>query len=338
MLVSDLIKRIPSDTKKKVGKANQRHNQRVRDAIRSATRLKLTALSSDLEEGRRRGATVRVSVDQVGYPQEFEHQRIPDDFRLAALLALKRSHLIMLRDSARNIGKLLDNTAGANDTEIQDLVFKMYPAIRQKAPSISDSFEIAELLLAESSRYNLVEELFKIINEDILGHYFYGGLQSHRGQLGLIGQGPPPTGAKIVLYWGVIGLVAEAINVEVEDLTVVVMAHELAHAYTHLGFDSDNCNWDTNSFHQSDRAVVEGLAQYYTEAAAKALMNRIPGVYRAYERLLEKQPPAYHTQKEWINQTTSEAIRTSLITLRKSNPIKLSQFAEKLADIGPQYE
>ena len=34
---------------------------------------------------------------------------------------------------------------------------------------------------------------------------------------------------------------------DVEALTYVVLAHELAHAYTHLGRDIDGNAWDTES-------------------------------------------------------------------------------------------
>jgi hypothetical protein len=132
--------------------------------------------------------------------------------------------------------------------------------------------------------------------------------------------------------------VAEVLNLSVGDLTVVVMAHELAHAYTHLGFDIDGYYWNTYSFYKSDRALVEGLAQYYTEKALKNLSIRIPGGYIAYEELLRNQPSAYHTHIEWIKDTTPESIRTALITMRKKYPIKLNEFNDKLQAIGIQYK
>ena len=40
---------------------------------------------------------------------------------------------------------------------------------------------------------------------------------------------------EVILYWGAIGIAAKYLQVDIEDLTAVVLAHELAHGYTHLG-------------------------------------------------------------------------------------------------------
>ena len=52
----------------------------------------------------------------------------------------------------------------------------------------------------------------------------------------------------IQLYWGIIWLISSQIGVDIEDLAVVVLAHELAHAYTHIGLDIDGRNWGTESY------------------------------------------------------------------------------------------
>lgn len=49
--------------------------------------------------------------------------------------------------------------------------------------------------------------------------------------------------ASIRIYWGVVGLVAEWMGCAVEDLAIVVLAHELAHAYTQLGADIEGRRW-----------------------------------------------------------------------------------------------
>jgi hypothetical protein len=62
----------------------------------------------------------------------------------------------------------------------------------------------------------------------------------------------------------VIGITARALGVSPDALTIVVLAHELAHAYAHLGRDIDNERWETEQFAKSDIDIVEGLAQFYT--------------------------------------------------------------------------
>ncbi len=65
---------------------------------------------------------------------------------------------------------------------------------------------------------------------------------------------------QICLYWGVIGLVARLLGVSVEGLTITVLAHEYAHAYTHLGFDRSGGRWTGEAFGASEHELVEGLA------------------------------------------------------------------------------
>jgi hypothetical protein len=86
---------------------------------------------------------------------------------------------------------------------------------------------------------------------------------------------------EVHLYWMVIGLVAGVLGISVESLTVVVAAHELAHAYTHLGRDIDGKRWDTEEFARADLNIVEGIAQFYTEVVSRKLEPRNPAVLPA---------------------------------------------------------
>ena len=85
---------------------------------------------------------------------------------------------------------------------------------------------------------NALELLKKIgaIEQDILGAYFFRI-------------------PEVRLYWMVIGLIAGALQVSVEALTFVVAAHELGHAYTHLGRDIDGRRWDVDVFSRTDREL-----------------------------------------------------------------------------------
>ncbi len=151
------------------------------------------------------------------------------------------------------------------------------------------------------------------INEDILGAYFFRGPQ-------------------IQLYWMVIGLLAGVLNVSVEALTVVVLAHELAHAYTHLGYDIDGIQWKTESFAQTDLRIVEGLAQFYTEVTCKKLEPRFPPAKQAYEAFLSIQGGPYVTYKQWVSDEDQpgELVRFSMINTRSQNIKEYGGFLEAL--------
>ena len=90
----------------------------------------------------------------------------------------------------------------------------------------SDSIDIRKVRetacawLKRLDQMHALERIFDI-REDVLGAYYFRI-------------------PEIRLYWVVIGIVARVLAVSVEALTVVVLAHELAHAYTHLGLDIDN--------------------------------------------------------------------------------------------------
>jgi len=71
MFVSDLIKKIPVDTKRRVSEANQRYNKTIREVVRSVTRLNLNAPEQVGHKIRGRQG-VSVSVDSIGYPKDFE--------------------------------------------------------------------------------------------------------------------------------------------------------------------------------------------------------------------------------------------------------------------------
>ena len=92
--------------------------------------------------------------------------------------------------------------------------------------------------------------------------------------------------------------------------------------------DIDGNRWSNDGFYFSDIYVKEGLAQYYTEKIVQKLEYKIPGIQTAYEKLLEKQTDAYLIYKKWINKMDikPEIIRTTLVSLRKKETIKVDEF------------
>lgn len=150
-------------------------------------------------------------------------------------------------------------------------------------------------LVKELEKLSLIERI-RNINEDILGAYFFRR-------------------PKIYVYLMVIGLVAALLQVQVEALTIVVLAHELAHAYTHLGKDIDGQQWDTEAFAKSSLSIVEGLAQFYTEVVCRRLSERQPDAFAAYKKLLAMQSGPYVVHKEWVqdDQRAGEVVRISMI-------------------------
>lgn len=172
---------------------------------------------------------------------------------------------------------------------------------------------------------DLIEELLAAdqiigINEDVLGAYFYKV-------------------PEVRLYWVALGIVAKLIDVSIESLTVVVLAHELGHAYTHLGYDIDDLQWDSELFAGTDIHIVEGLAQFYTNVVCEHLTGRIPEAKSAFEKLLERQGSAYTSFRRWLppqaegnekRDSSGEVIRASMIECRRTGIRSEEHFREAI--------
>jgi hypothetical protein len=123
----------------------------------------------------------------------------------------------------------------------------------------------------------------------------------------------------------------------VDDLTVVVLTHELAHAYTHLGADIEGHRWPSSKFAAAETALTEGLAQYYTHRVLERLSSRgrYSGARKIFEDMLPAQPDAYRSHEPW-KKSSPEAVRLAMLEVRRRNEGKLSEFNARLdrADEG----
>jgi hypothetical protein len=100
-------------------------------------------------------------------------------------------------------------------------------------------------------------------------------------------------------------------------LTGVVLAHELAHAYSHVGSDADDRYWSTDLFAKSDHELKEGLAQYYTMRVCQRIAESHPGLLNAFDALLLHQPDAYRVHAKWEN-ATAERVRLAMLETRRT--------------------
>ncbi|MCW7555904.1 hypothetical protein NX722_25400 [Endozoicomonas gorgoniicola] len=189
----------------------------------------------------------------------------------------------------------------------------------QLSALVEPNFDDVELSKVGQWFHRVIRELNKTditkqlanIDQDILGAYYFRE-------------------SRVEIYWMAIGVVSLLYGIPVPALTTVVLAHELAHAYTHLGKDIDAKSWNTQKFAQADLAIVEGLAQFYTEVVCKKLFNRFPDALAAYESLLEHQSAPYRVQLEWANghDHQGEIIRFSMVHARTSEVTEYGAFAD----------
>jgi hypothetical protein len=172
------------------------------------------------------------------------------------------------------------------------------------------------LRLLESKQAEQLDEKLRSIDRDVLGAYFFRRRE-------------------IQLYWMVIAFYAAILQVSIEDLTFVVLTHELAHAYTHLGGDADRTTWETDDFAATDLRIVEGLAQFYTESVVVdvELDRTQPGARTAFDALLSRQSVPYTIFKGWTDPAEprrSEIVRTAMIQTRTTRNTDYNVFRQTL--------
>lgn len=96
--------------------------------------------------------------------------------------------------------------------------------------------------------------------------------------------------SRIELYYIPLILFSQLNQIDLEHFIVIILAHELAHAYHHLGLDTDGISWP--NMPDADLGIKEGLAQYYSALYVEEQKNLYPGLETAYLKLLEFQTGA----------------------------------------------
>lgn len=314
IFLEELLSLIPSDTEERVERTKERLNQIIREALRRETGIGLA--QKDTDTGRIK-ETVGVPITLVsGFPDSIKYRELSEKEQFAALLTPWRQTLETLRNSSTKVKEIL----------LPVICNSKYGSslLKNKEHLLRDVSDLAEELLRMIQDFDLVKWILEV-NQDILGIYKYR-----------VSQGSPlffkpKTVAKIEIYWGAIGLVSQSIGVTIEDLTTVVLAHELAHAYTHLGCDIDGHRWDTSDFTKSDHELKEGLAQYYTFLVCKRIARHMPYSEKAYEELLKRQPAAYQTHAPWTK-LTPEVIRLGMLEIRRTGIGQSKDFNKSLEE------
>jgi hypothetical protein len=192
------------------------------------------------------------------------------------------------------------------------------PIARGAGEALARTQDVAIELQRLAAVPPIIEEIRKI-TKDYLGAYFWGN-------------GRTPW---IEIYWMPIALIATRLKLQIEDLAVVVLTHELAHGYTHIGCDIGGASWDTQGFGKSDDDVIEGLAQFYTDVVTQKAASRVPNAHRAYLRFLEMQSGPYLAHQKWIPDTPehrAEAVRFTLLAARAEGVVKHDYWLTSLVE------
>ena len=309
--LSDLIERVPKATEGKVKQTRDRTRSIVQEALRSECRLSLRT-PAEMKENRA-GGQVPVEI-APGYPELLERIEFPDDYEMKLLIARYQ----------KAIENSVHGTSGLMDLHEALAKREQIGWVKVTQDQMKATHEWALELQKILADFDPLQRILSL-NEDILGAYFYDVRDFYADEQSV-------NKASIQLYWGVIGLVSEWLGCTVEDLTIVVLAHELAHAYTQLGADIEGRRWRAVDFSNAEKGLKEGLAQYYTDRVLNRLAGRYPGALEAYEKMLPGQPAAYQQHRPWIEDASPEAVRRATLEVRRWREGKLDDFNKRLAD------
>lgn len=308
----DLLNLLPKDTYDRVERTRKRVNNTVREAIRRETGLMLNRQDSNDPNGDQADISIPITI-VPGVPNKLRELRFDDSYAMVLRLSPFRNNLEETKRGLTGLMPLLRSLEG-DGAEMQSVA-----GPRQAAElTLNQVVKLLRLLDREDP-----VRLVLSVDEDVLGAYIYK-LPSRNAP------DTDPLSGKIELYWGVIGLIAGMLGVSVEGLTAVVLIHELAHGYTHLGADIDGRRWASKCFCESEHALKEGLAQFYTHYLTNRIENQVPTAHASYQELLKHQPAAYKSHERWVKKSTPEEIRLAMLRVRRQGAATISHFQGEL--------
>jgi hypothetical protein len=251
---------LPSIAGEEVDRARRNWNKRIRAALRTETGLRFASgQARDPIEQDDVSRDVKIEViDGLSEPLIDIVHEYPDPIAWWILLNRPKLEaaadgLHVLRQRIPEIGRSsLGRQLSEGDPE-----------------AVGRSHDLIRRFLADEIDKPIVERIRRI-ERDWLGAYFFW-------------QG------RIELYAPAIALWSGRCGVPIEDMAIVVLAHELAHAFTHIGRDIDRRVWETDDFAKADTFLVEGLAQFYTDRVCDRLVRSRSALRTAFDDLNKDQ-------------------------------------------------
>jgi hypothetical protein len=284
-MLADLLLDYDSTVRLRVERARLQWEPAVRELLRVVTGLDLTID----EVGNDSAVPVRL-VDGLSPPfariaQQFDE---PAMWRLLMHKLLVQRSIAGLEFATRFIPELMDD-----------------PSVDPRTECMAPALEMMRDLLVFLEHIPL-EKRLSAIDEDYLGAYFFRV-------------------PEVQLNWMPIGVMSAALDLSVEALTVVVIAHTLAHACAHLGQDSAGDRW--LDFPNADLALVEAIAQFCAAWVCAQLRGQFPEVAQAFDSLLSHQPDVFRGYQIWgAGEGRTSEMRLALAYCRHNAVLRWDDF------------
>ncbi|MFW5662197.1 MAG: hypothetical protein ACOCZW_00615 [Bacteroidota bacterium] len=172
--------------------------------------------------------------------------------------------------------------------------------------SLNNSIDFAQNLQQKHNINNMIRQLFNILGKDyrdIFGSY---SIFSHRVEIYLL---------PCIAY-------CKLKKIDLDVLLIIVLAHELAHGYNHIGRDKDGCWW--RNFYDLEVELAESLANYYTNQFIQYYNKKIKGIENTFNSLVSIMPEPYGLFRVW--DAEFEQVFSAFIEARRNNTVKYDEF------------
>jgi hypothetical protein len=88
--------------------------------------------------------------------------------------------------------------------------------------------------------------------------------------------------------------------------------------------------WKGSPGHREREQCPEGNNRH--KNGLDRALTQFPDTHATYKHLLERQPKAYHTHLQWVDEFRPEEIRLAMLSVRRSGAGRADQFLEALKE------
>jgi len=207
-----------------------------------------------------------------------------------------------------------------NEYESKRLLLKALDNSSTYFENDANFLQIRESCSQYLKRYDINDLIKRLFNErtesgEVWGSYY---LNTHR----------------VEIYYLPLLVLSKIKDISLEHSFVLVLVHELAHAYHHLGKDTDGNHWKW--MRNADLPIIEGLAQYYTQLFVNYYKSSIPEFERTFDQMLKVLPPVYSCHLGWLDYK-KESVATALKLLRINDIESFDEFDRGLSGLNEMF-
>ena len=331
--LEELLSQIPQTYEKRLIELQKKERQRIGQALLAECRLTLNP-SGDLE---RDSIKVKIPIHyEHGCPYELRNITFDEDILFFHKLVPYKRYLEGAGVCAAQLVHLIENHSHMLESVNIEKHFDSSEWANLVQESISTTSDFSNFVLKNLIKRDPFQQILSV-REDVLGAYVSTNRDLHisanyKGHKNALHNSYGP--GTIILYWAVIGLFSLWMDCEFDDLSLVVLIHELAHAYTQIGCDIQGRRWDPAYYSNSDSEVKEGLAQYYTHRVLNRNKDRYSGAFEVFKKMMDWQDPKYQVHKKWMQDSTPEAVRYALLAIRNYPDVTIQYFDHQLREAG----